>query len=215
MPWNTTYYWRIDEVEDGGTILKGTVWSFTTANFLIVDDMESYNDLNPDEPDSNRIFNAWIDGYGDPTNGSVVGNDNAPFAEQTIVHAGRQSMPYAYDNTTAGISEATLNLTDTTDWTENGVSTLAIWYIGNGANAAEPMYVVLNGIAVAINDDLDAAQVLVWTEWTIDLQTFADQGVDLTNVNSITLGFGNRVNPTAGGTGSVFFDDIRLYAPAP
>ncbi|MBN1807323.1 MAG: hypothetical protein JW837_18905 [Sedimentisphaerales bacterium] len=214
MPWNTTYYWRVDEVETGGTVLTGTVWSFTTANFLIVDDMESYNDINPDEPDSNRIFNAWIDGYGDPANGSLVGNDNAPFAEQTIVHDGRQSMPFAYDNTTAGKSEATLTLADTRNWTQNGVSTMAIWYIGAGANAADPMYVVLNNTAVAVNDNFVAAQVLVWTEWTIDLQTFADQGVDLTNVNTITLGFGDRTNPVAGGTGTVFFDDIRLYAPA-
>ena len=29
----TTYYWRIDEVEEGGTIQKGDVWSYTTASF--------------------------------------------------------------------------------------------------------------------------------------------------------------------------------------
>jgi hypothetical protein len=77
------------------------------------------------------------------------------------------------------------------------------------------MYVVLNGTAIATNDNPDAAQVTAWTEWSIDLQTFADQGVNLTNVNTITLGFGNRSNPVAGGAGSVFFDDIRLYPPAP
>jgi hypothetical protein len=213
MPWNTTYYWRVDEVETGGTVLTGTVWSFTTANFLIVDNMESYNDLNPDEPDSNRIFNVWIDGYGDATNGSLVGNDNAPFAEQTTVHDGRQSMPFVYDNTTAGKSEATLTLTDTRDWTQNGVTTMVVWYIGAGANAADPMYVVLNDTAVAVNDDPVAAQALVWTKWTIDLQTFADQGVDLSNVNTLTIGVGDRANPVAGGTGTVFFDDIGLYAP--
>jgi hypothetical protein len=42
---------------------------------------------------------------------------------------------------------------------------------------------------------------------------FADQGVNLTNVDSITLGFGNRDNPVAGGSGLMYFDDIRLYAP--
>jgi hypothetical protein len=39
--------------------------------------------------------------------------------------------------------------------------------------------------------------------------------VNLTNVDTITLGFGNRANPTAGGAGSMFFDDIRLLLPAP
>jgi hypothetical protein len=50
-------------------------------------------------------------------------------------------------------------------------------------------------------------------EWRIDLQAFADQGVDLTNVNTIALGFGDRNNPKPGGKGLMFFDDIRLYRP--
>jgi hypothetical protein len=77
------------------------------------------------------------------------------------------------------------------------------------------MYVVLNGSAAVTNDNPNAAQAATWTAWSIDLQAFADQGVNLANVNTITLGFGNRNNPVAGGAGSVFFDDIRLYAPAP
>jgi len=214
LEWDTTYYWRIDEVEDDGTIQKGNVWSFTTANFLIVDDFELYNDLNPDEPGSNRIFNAWLDGFDNPAvNGSVVGNLDPPFAEQTIVHSGNQSMPMSYDNA-VGKSEATSVLTSNRDWTVKGVNKLAIWFRGDSTNAAEPMYVVLNGSAVVNNDNPDAAQIGVWTEWNIDLQAFADQGMNLANVNSITLGLGNRNNPVAGGAGMMYFDDIRLYAPA-
>jgi hypothetical protein len=214
LAWNTTYYWRVDEVNDAhpDSPWKGSVWSFTTADFLIVDDFESYNDLDPDDPQSNRIFNAWIDGFEDPTNGSLVGYANPPFAEQTIVHGGSQSMPFEYNNS-AGISEATLTLTSNRDWTENGVSTLVVWYVGDPANTPEPMYVVINGNAAVTNDNPNAAQETAWTEWSIDLTRFADQGVNLTNVNSITLGFGNRANPTAGGSGTVFFDDIRLHQP--
>jgi len=54
-----------------------------------------------------------------------------------------------------------------------------------------------------------------WTEWTIDLQEFAAQGVNLTNVNTISIGFGDKNNLQAGGSGMVLFDDIRLYRPAP
>jgi hypothetical protein len=75
------------------------------------------------------------------------------------------------------------------------------------------MYVVLNGSAIATNDNPDAAQIGFWTRWNIDLQIFADQGVNLANVNTITLGLGNRSNPVAGGSGMMYFDDIRLYAP--
>ena len=209
LEWDTTYYWRVDEVEGDGTIQTGNIWSFTTANFLIVDDMEAYNDLDTDNPDSNRIFNAWIDGYEDPTNGSIVGYANPPFAEQTNVHSGNQSMPFEYDNAAAGKSEATLTLTDVRDWTENGVDTLAIWYIGNATNAAEQMYVTLNGTARVNNGNPDAALAIEWTEWTISLQEFT--GVNLSNVDSITLG----LSSVTGGAGMLFFDDIRLYAPAP
>ncbi|MBL7146297.1 MAG: hypothetical protein ISS76_18815 [Phycisphaerae bacterium] len=215
LEWTSTYYWRVDEVEDGGTIQTGNLWSFTTANFLIVDDMESYNDINEGEPGSNRIYLAWIDGFDNPAvNGSVVGHANPPLAEQTIVHSGNQSMPFAYDNA-VGKSEATMTLASNRNWTVNGVNTLTIWYIGSAANAAETMYVVLNGSAVVTNDNPDAAQAATWTAWNIDLQAFADQGVNLANVNSITLGVGDRSNPAAGGAGILYFDDIRLHPPSP
>jgi hypothetical protein len=216
LEWDTTYYWRIDEANNASADSPwvGPVWSFTTADFLIVDDFESYNDLDPADPESNRIFNAWLDGFGDPTNGSLVGYDNPPFAEQTIVHSGNQSMPMSYDNA-VGISEATLTLTYNRDWTVKGVNTLTIWFRGTAGNAAENLYVALNGSAVVNHNNPDAALRTSWTQWNIDLQAFADQGVNLANVNSITLGLGNRSNPVAGGSGMLYFDDIRLYRPAP
>jgi hypothetical protein len=213
LEWNTTYYWRIDEANSANadSPWTGPLWSFTTANFLIIDDFESYNDLDPADPASNRIFLAWIDGFDNPAmNGSVVGYANSPFAEQTIVHSGSQSMPMAYDNA-VGKSEATSTLTSNRDWTVNGVDTLTIWYRGDTANAAETMYVILNGTAGVDNDNPEAAQSAVWTEWNIDLQAFADQGVNLSNVTSITLG----LSSVTGGTGMMYFDDIRLYPPVP
>jgi len=214
--WDVTYYWRIDEANNThpDSPWTGSLWSFTTANFLIVEDFESYNDLDPADPDSNRIFNVWLDGYDDPTNGSLVGYDTAPFAEQTIVHGGNQSMPLYYDNS-VGYSEATLTLTYPRDWTENGVNRLTIWFRGDSDNAAETLYFALNGSTVVTHDNPNAAQIDRWTEWNIDLQAFADQGVNLANVNTVTLGLGNRSNPVAGGSGMMYFDDIRLYPLAP
>jgi hypothetical protein len=212
LEWNTTYYWRVDEADNANadSPWTGPLWSFTTANFLIIDDMESYNDLSEDDPDSNRIYNAWLDGYDNPaTNGSVVGNDPPPFAEQTIVHGSLQSMPMAYDNA-VGKSEATLTLTSNKDWTVNGVNTLTIWFRGDFGNTAETLYVALNGNARVDNDNPDAALRGSWTQWNISLQAFADQGVNLTNVNSITLG----LSSVTGGTGMMYFDDIRLHPPA-
>jgi hypothetical protein len=75
------------------------------------------------------------------------------------------------------------------------------------------MYVVLNESAVVTNENSDAANRGSWTRWDIDLQAFAGQGVNLSNVSSITLGVGDRANPAAGGSGMLYFDDIRLLAP--
>jgi len=209
LEWNTTYYWRVDEANNtnANSPWTGPLWSFTTANFLIIDDMESYNDLDEGEPGSNRIYLAWIDGFDNPAvNGCIVGYANAPFAEQTIVHNGNQSMPFEYNNA-VGKSEATLTLTSNRDWTVNGVNTLTVWYRGGSSNAAETMYVVLNGSASVDNDSPDAAQKGSWTQWNIPLQAFADQGVNLGNLTSITLG----LRSVTGGAGMLYFDDIRLY----
>ncbi len=394
----TTYYWRIDEVNDTepNSPWKGNIWSFKIANYLVVDDFEDYNDYPPDE-----IFSTWIDGYEVATNGALVGNDTPPFAEQSIVHSGAQSMPYFYDNSgTANYSEAERTFSPAQDWTRESVKVLSLWFkgypaymgsfvegptgtftmtaegvdiwdnsdqfhfaykelsgagtiiakvesventhewakagvmirdtldadsrhammvvtpaqgvsfqrrtpagasssddteagitapqwvklertvggfvrayysadgttwtqlgtprtvtmntpmyiglaltshnsgvvceakfsnvsfpgttvgqqwtnqdIGITSNDAEPMYVVLNGSAVVTHDNPNAAQVDTWTEWTIDLQAFADQGVNLANVNTIALGLGDKTNPQAGGSGTMYFDDIRLYLP--
>jgi hypothetical protein len=212
LAWDTgPYYWRIDEYNTDTTISKGGVWSFTVADYLIVDDFESYNDLDPADPASNRIFNMWIDGYGVATNGSLVGYELPPFAEQSIVHSGRQSMPFAYDNSgTASYSEATLTLTQR-DWTKEAVTSLTVWFRGDLTNTAAPIYITLNGTATVTQGDPDAALIDAWTEWNIPLTDFSNQGVVLTSVSTITIGLGNKTSPQSSGSGMMFFDDARLY----
>ncbi|MBA7525291.1 hypothetical protein ES705_17442 [subsurface metagenome] len=208
------YYWRIDEYNNDATISRGNVWTFTVADYLTVDDFEDYNDYPPDE-----IFSMWIDGYGIDTNGSTAGYPDPDFlagehyVETTIVHGGGQSMPLFYENNFK-YSEVTMTLVSARDWTEEGVGVLSLWFYGDASNAAERMYVALNGSAVIYQGNPDAALIDEWTQWTIDLQEFASQGVNLANVNTITIGFGDKDNLQAGGSGMVFFDDIRLYRPA-
>jgi hypothetical protein len=211
LAWDTTYYWRVDEIDNTNPDSPwiGNVWSFTTGDFFVVDDFESYDDLDPlpGEPAANRIFDKWIDGFGTTTNGALVGNDFPPYAEQTVVHGGGQSMIYRYDN--AGkTSEATLTLVSPRDWTQESVTRLSLWFRGNAANAADRIFVALNGTAVVYHEDPAATQISQWTEWVIDLAAF---GVDLTNVNTMTIGVGTKNAPApGGGTGTVHFDDIRL-----
>ena len=205
LAWDSGYAWRVDEVYPDKTV-KGLVWTFATADFILVDDFEAYNDIDPPDPDSNTIYSSWIDGYGIPTNGALTANELPPYAEQTIVHGGAQSMEYLYD-TNLMISESTLTLIYLKDWTAEGVTRLSLWFRGASANAAERMFAALNGTTVVYHDDPAASQMAGWNEWVIDLAAF---GVDLTNVNTVTIGFGTKSSPAAGGAGTVYFDDIRL-----
>jgi len=400
------YYWRIDEYNTDGTISRGKVWSFKVTDFLLVDDFEGYTD---NDLAGEAIWQTWLDGYGIPSNGAQASYEFPPYAEQTIVHSGIQSMPFMYDNTSGVVnSEAERPLTDTRNLTEEGVKILSLWFrgyppsfgsftegpagtytitgsgadiggtadefhfaykmltgagsiiakvqsienthnsakagvmiretldpnsknafvcitpangvmsqgrtdagstsysatqsgiaapswvklerdvagnftayqstngstwvmvensvpqnilmnsntyvglavtshdpavpceakfsnvqitgtvgaqwmqqdIGITSNVAEPVYVALSNStgtpAVVYHDDPNAATISTWTEWTIDLQKFADQGLDLTNVDKIALGLGSKGNvPSTGGTGTMYFDDIRLYRPVP
>ena len=65
--------------------------------------------------------------------------------------------------------------------------------------------------AIVVNEDMNAVQTRTWTQWVIPLQTFADQGINLTNVNQIAIGVGSKGGVATGGTGTVFIDDIALY----
>jgi len=215
---DTTYYWRIDAVNDleAGSPWVGDVWSFKTADFLVIEDFEAY-DIG-----SNEIWWSWKDGlgygpHGDepayPGNGSggAVGDETtASYMEETIVHGGRKSMPVFYDNSVAMHSEVELTLGGM-DLTEYGGTTLRIYFRGIAENAADPLYVVLNGGIPVLHEDPAAAQTGAWQPWDIPLQSFVDKGADVTNVTSIAVGTGNKTNPQAGGSGTMYFDDIGVH----
>ena len=137
------YYWRIDEYNTDGTVSKGNVWSFTVADFILVDDFEDY------DAGDNQIWYAWHDGlgYGTPGTepyfagngtGAAVGDENtASYAEETIVNGGGKSMPLSYDNNKQGYSkysETELKLTAPRNWTEEGVANLSLWFRGYPAS---------------------------------------------------------------------------------
>ena len=143
--WETTYYWRVEEVNAANPAgpWVGSVWNFTTADFMIVDDFEDY------DAGENQIWYAWKDGLGfgalgvDPYypgngTGAAVGDETTmSYTEETIVHGGSKSMPLAYDNNKQGYSrysETELTLTASRDWTEQGVTNLSLWFRGYPAS---------------------------------------------------------------------------------
>jgi hypothetical protein len=139
LEWEQTYYWRIDEINNDGTISKGRVWSFTVADFILIDDFESY------DAGENQVWYSWHDGLGygilgtDPYfagngTGAAVGDETSPsYMEEMIVHSGGKSLPFYYDNNKqdyARYSEIELTLTSLRDWTQQDLSELSLWLRG-------------------------------------------------------------------------------------
>jgi hypothetical protein len=230
LEWNKTYYWRIDEVNaaDADSPWKSRVWSFTTADFIVVDDFESYtNEVGQ------RVFEKWVDGIGysqpepgHPGNGTgaSVGHDvwsaesphyNGLLMETEDVHGGYQAMPLYYDNSeTPYRSEAERTYAAPQGWTLNGVDTLVLYVRGDAANDAAPLYLVVEdsgGRSLVVTHPDDAIVTgMEWTEWQIPMADLADAGVILSAVSRMCLGVGSRDAATPDGTGVLYFDDIRI-----
>jgi hypothetical protein len=201
---STKYYWRVDEVNTAmtPTTWPSSVWNFTTADFLVVDDMESYNDT------TNKIFDTWVDGYGTTTNGALVGYDqsvNNTFGDTTTIHGGSQSMPFRYGQNSASTSEATRTFATSQDWTAAGVKTLVLYFYGDPANTGGQLYLKINSTKVTYSGDAGNIQRHRWNQWNIDLASISG-GVKA--VKTLTLG-------VSGGAGILLVDDLLLYESAP
>ncbi len=216
VEYGQTYYWKVSEVNDAATPKSwdGPVWSFSTPDSFVVDDFEKYDNT------CNRIFFAWVDGFGYSAvpacglagsngngSGSTVGNFNPPFAERTNVHGGSQAMPFSYDNTAGKtFSEAERTLAVAQDWTQGGLKTLVLFFRGSSANTTGQLYVKINGVRVDYKGSADALARPLWKQWNIDLSTV---GTSMKSVKTLAVGV------SASGKGSLIIDDIRLYRTAP
>ena len=217
LEWNTTYYWRVDEVNDAdpNSPWTGRVWSFTTADFLVIEDFEGYNDR---EDEGTCIFQTWIDGLENGTT-SYVGYETTTagtFGETVVVHSGFQSMPLSYQNSKKPYyAETSRTWKAAQDWTLHDVDTLTLYVRGSEGNVAVPLYVALEDaaghVAVVGYGDETVIQGIEWIEWTIPFSQFA--GVNPASVKTMYIGLGNRDNPTPSGTGLIYIDDIRGTKP--
>jgi len=199
------YCWKVNEVNEAETPAswQGDVLNFSTLEYLVVDDFEDYNDFEPD-----RIFDTWIDGWNVPTNGSQVGYATPSFAERTIIHGGKQSMPFSYDNSGgATYSEGERTFATPQDWTKAGIKTLTLYFHGDPNNSAGQLYVKINNSKVVYGGNAADMTKLRWRQWNIDL---ASLGVNLRNITKLSVGVDGN-----GAKGTLYFDDIRLYRLAP
>ncbi len=215
------YFWKVVEVNatQGATAWPSEVWNFSTAESIAVDDFESYTNESP-----KRVFQTWIDGAGFSKDdyfpnghsgngtGSLIGYDPEAgnIMETSLIHGGRQSMPLYYDNSAGGTSEAERTFGTPQDWSKHGITTLVIWFRGDPNNVAAPLYAKINGTKVLYNGGAASTAFPLWKQWNITLSSVA--GLNLTSIKTLTIGVGNG---PAGATGTIFIDDIALYATAP
>ena len=204
----TDYFWRVDETVASGEVKAGPVWTFSTV--LPVDGFDDYTD-----DEGSRIYETWIDGWTNGT-GSTVGNVQAPFAEQTIVYSGIQSMPVDYNNVNSPFySEAEQEFSPTRDWTVGGVDTLVLYVRGRGGNDPDVLYVALEdsaGATATVNHpDETIVKSSSWVSWPIPLSDFA--GVNAARIKKLYIGVGDKADPKPGGAGRIYIDDIRVTKP--
>jgi hypothetical protein len=193
---NKKYYWRIDEVNEPN-IYKGNLWQFTVADNALIDDFESY-------ADTNAMLIPW----------SNAGTGGTLSLATSGGHDKAKTMKFDYNNSGAPYYSEAQDAAVDFDWTIAGVVAIDIWFKGNAGNAAVPMYAALEDnnshpVAVVTNSDPNIVKSAEWQVWRIKLSDF--NGVNLSNVKKFYIGFGDRSNPAAGGSGTVYFDDISLY----
>ncbi|HUW19525.1 MAG TPA: PASTA domain-containing protein, partial [Sedimentisphaerales bacterium] len=213
-----TYYWMIVEEQTGGILVDGWLWYFTVEEARVIDDMESYTQ-NP-----NYIFETWKDGCGDAQGMNGNGTGSCIELSLTRTHSGSQAMWYSYETyrdtgweRDANYAEATRTFGTPQDWLASGEAALVLWFYGVKTNDSAPMWVAVNDGADetmhtygAYGDDVEDIKKQEWIDWNIALADLVLE-VDLTNVVSLSIGFGDRTTQAEGGKGVVFFDDIALW----
>ena len=209
-----SFYWRIDEV-NGVTIPAEEVWTFRTGDHYEVDTFDSY-------ANQTALWNVWDDYWTNSTGSEVFVE-----ADVDLVRDGN-SLMYKYDcakpyNKVGSRIDADIaDLPIGPDWTTSGVKALVLYFYGqatNSATANDRMWVELedtssNAGVVLYDGDPNDVQLEQWNEWNIDMAIFDACGVSLTDIDKIHIGFGGPPigQSKDGGSGTVYFDDIGIYA---
>jgi hypothetical protein len=186
------HYWRVDETTDGGVVKSDSAAKFMVSNETRVDYF--------DYADSMELRGVW---------GSKAELDNGALS---IVYD-NSGPPY----TTELDADTTDFSTCSTNWAF-GDNELLILDVKGHDDMIDSVYVTLesNGgaedgtVQYADVRELNQQPLEIFRTWVIPFADFADQGVDMTNVTKMIMGVGTKDSPTAGGSGAVLVDNIRL-----
>ncbi|MHC4517975.1 MAG: LamG domain-containing protein, partial [Planctomycetota bacterium] len=156
VEFGSVYFWKVNEVNEAEAIStwEGAVWSCVTEEFALIDGFEEYDN------EDNRIYDTWIDGFTNGT-GSTVGYFEAPFAEQTIVNSGAQSMPLEYNNMAAPFYSEGERELGPMNLTTNAADSLRLFVSGQAPAFVETAdgSILMNAIGVDIWDVTDEGRL--------------------------------------------------------
>ena len=135
-------------------------------------------------------------------NRGVTWTGSAVVGDAAHTAAGSLQLDYA-----AGSSSALGTFDKPRDWDDPNIAVLTLFVRGTTANAEAALSVTLedaSGVSGAVECTVDVTDEDPWQAVNIDVAEF---GVDLANVKKLT------VTVTSEGAGTLFVDDVRLYAP--
>jgi len=187
----TTYYWRIDDVNDGSTV-TGDVWSFTTTDCAVIDDFEG--DFE------------W-EGFGSAAGYTATSGG--------VHHGGIKSMQIQYLNIAPNPPYAAAGRTfdQPQDWL-SGPRSLGLYFRGAGTNSNSSSVRLYLRIEDA---EQSTAEVVLegadltsetWQPWGIQLNDLS--AIDHRRVKKVTIGIGSEGGTRGGEIGSMYIDDVGL-----
>ncbi len=220
LVYGATYYWRVDQVNETiDMVWTGNVWSFTVAEYSVLDGFESY------ETDE-QLRASWWDWEGQEQAGRVITSVSVfldTSGNPLMVRRGQQSMAYYYENASFEpfYSETQRLFDPPMDWTHTagGEHRALLLHFrgstGNPANPFEPLYVRVESAGQSHTVFYDRPSDLIWEgrawqQWRIDFNDFSDNGVDLSAVTELVIGIGDEEGIPASGDGVIYVDDILL-----
>ena len=199
---DTTYYWRIDEINhaEQDSPWVGNIWTFTTMECDPIEGFESYNDTAALQAAWAQAGAAWVE----------LSIDNP--------QSGDKAMELAYYNRSKGgdkYSEAGITFAGPQDFIATGASGVGVPFRGMAGNVDDKMYVTLedaDGGSATVFKSGEAGSLIddTWQSWEAAFEDFAAGGINLGAVTKLIVGVGDKSASPSGAVGMAYIDDIGL-----
>ena len=196
LDFDTDYYWRVDELKES-TIVEGDVWTFYVRDYLKIFWFEYLDQASLDSD--------WI-------------ADNVQLSPCSNPARGSASMSITYDNSSSPYlgSATSISCPFNGDFLCSGATKMSVWIYGDSVNSNEYIYATLDDGEQQAKLVCPISNVTLTESWQIWYIQFSDvvtanSNINLNSIDTIQIGVGNPSNPSAGGSGTIYIDNINLF----